>query len=403
VVNSLSSRRFGHGIFGDCPEEEAMLLSIETILAQAGARRDDRTGAVSMPVYQTATFQHPGLGESTGYDYSRSGNPNRTALEETMALLDGGERGFAFSSGMAAIDCTLRLFKPGDSIVATEDPYGGTFRLLRRVYEAMGLKVTFVDTSDIIAVEKALAEMPAAILIESPTNPLLRIADIEAICASARERGVTCVVDNTFLTPWYQRPLALGADVVVYSATKYLSGHNDVLAGIVVTRTQELGERLYFYQNSIGAVPGPWDCWLALRGLKTLPLRLDRQQRNAQTIARWLTGQPHVTSVLYPGLPTHPGHELLKRQASGFGSIISFEVDDAALVKRMLSAVKVFLFAESLGGVESLITLPSVQTHADIDEDIRSRLGISDRLLRLSIGIEGVEDLISDLSSALSA
>jgi cystathionine beta-lyase/cystathionine gamma-synthase len=375
--------------------------SIETILAQAGSRWDEKTGAVSMPVYQTATFRHPRLGKSTGYDYSRSGNPNRTALEQTMALLDAGEKAHAFSSGMAAIDCLLRLFRPGDSLIATEDPYGGTFRLLRNVYQEMGINTSFVDTSDLSAVKKALETGPRAILVESPTNPLLKVADIKAISVAARERGTLVIADNTFLTPWFQRPLLLGADVTVYSATKYLSGHNDVLAGLVVTKTKELGERLYFYQNSIGAVPGPWDCWLVLRGLKTLPLRLDRQQQNAQAIAEWLIGQPRVTKVLYPGLEAHPGHDLLKTQASGFGSIISFEVDDPSLVERMLSTVKVFLFAESLGGVESLITFPAVQTHADMDSDIRSRLGISNRLLRLSVGIEAVGDLIADLASAL--
>ena len=375
--------------------------SIETILAQAGSRWDDRTGAVSMPVYQAATFRHPGLGESTGYDYARSGNPNRTVLEETMALLDGGGRALAFSSGMAAIDCLLRLFHPGDMILVTEDPYGGTFRLLRRVYEKRGLKVAFVDTSDTEAVKEALGSRPRAILIESPTNPLLRVADIPAICEAARKAGVMSVVDNTFLTPWFQRPITLGADAVVYSATKYLSGHNDVLAGVIVTQRKELGEELYFYQNSIGAVPGPWDCWLVLRGLKTLPLRMDRQQQNAKAVAEWLTRQPHVARVLYPGLATHPGHELLKSQSSGFGSIVSFEVDDPELVKRILGTVRIFLFAESLGGVESLITFPAAQTHADMDEEIRCKLGISDRLLRLSVGIEAAEDLIADLAAAL--
>ncbi len=375
--------------------------SIETILAQAGSRWDERTGAVSMPVYQTATFRHSGLGKSTGYDYSRSGNPNREVLEQTMALLEGGERGLAFSSGMAAIDCILRLLKPGDSLIATEDPYGGTFRLLKNVCEEMGIHTSFVDTSDLRAVRSALETGPRAILIESPTNPLLKVADIRAVSVAARERGTLTIVDNTFLTPWFQRPLSLGADAAVYSATKYLSGHNDVLAGLVVTKTKELGEKLYFYQNSIGAVPGPWDCWLVLRGLKTLPLRLDRQQQNARRVAEWLTDRPHVTKVLYPGLEAHPGHDLLASQASGFGSIVSFEVDDPGLVERMLSTVKVFLFAESLGGVESLITFPAAQTHADMDRDIRCRLGISDRLLRLSVGIEAAEDLIADLASAL--
>jgi cystathionine beta-lyase/cystathionine gamma-synthase len=375
--------------------------SIETILAQAGTRWDDKTGAVSMPVYQTATFRHPGLGQSTGYDYSRSGNPNRTILEETMALLDGGERAIAFSSGMAAIDTLLRLFKPGDSLVATEDPYGGTFRLLSKVYEEIGLAVSYVDTSDLGAVREALASRPTAIFTENPTNPLLKVADIKAISELAKERGTLTIVDNTFLTPWFHRPLELGADIVVYSATKYLAGHNDVLAGVVVTKTKEMGERLYFYQNSMGAVPGPWDCWLVLRGLKTLPLRMERQNENAGVVAEWLDRHPRVSRVLYPGLSAHPGHHLMKSQAKGFGSIISFEVDSADLVPRILSNVAVFLFAESLGGVESLITFPAVQTHADMGKDIRCRLGISDRLLRLSIGIEAPRDLINDLEAVL--
>jgi cystathionine beta-lyase/cystathionine gamma-synthase len=375
--------------------------SVETMLAQAGARWDEATGAVSMPVYQTAAFRHQALGQSTGYDYARSGNPTRTVLEETMALLEGGKRGLAFSSGMAAIDCLLRLLKPGDAMVATEDPYGGTVRLLENVYRDMGIEVLFVDTSDAGAVRQALDKGPKLILVESPTNPLLKIADIKTISEAARVRGVITAVDNTFLTPWYQRPLALGADVVVYSATKYLSGHNDVLAGLLVTKTGEMGDKLYFYQNSIGAVPGPWDCWLALRGLKTLSLRLDRQQQNAQAIAEWLTEQPEVRKVFYPGLATHPGHTLLKTESSGFGSIVSFEVKDPDLVPKILSSVKVFLFAESLGGVESLITFPAVQTHADMDRNLRLRLGIDDRLLRLSVGIEAVCDLIDDLDAAL--
>ena len=375
--------------------------SIETMLAHAGTCWDEQTGAVSMPVYQTATFRHETLGKSTGYDYSRSGNPTRTVLEETMARIEGGAQGLAFSSGMAAIDCILRLFRPGDTIVASEDPYGGTFRLLDKVYREMGVEVVFVDTSDIRQVEQTLARRPKAILVESPTNPLLKVADLKAIAQAARENDVLFVVDNTFLTCWFQRPLALGADAVIYSATKYLSGHNDVLAGLLVTKSKELGERLYFYQNSVGAVPGPWDCWLVLRGLKTLPLRLDRQQQNARAVAEWLINQPQVARVLYPGLEMHPGHGLLKSQASGFGSIVSFEVKDPGIVPRILEAVKVFLFAESLGGVESLITFPAAQTHADMGPEVRSKLGINDSLLRLSVGIEAAGDLIADLTQAL--
>ena len=375
--------------------------SIETILAHAGTCRDELTGAISMPVYQTATFRHPGLGQSTGFDYSRSGNPTRAALEEIMAEIEGGARGLAFSSGMAAIDCLFRIFEPGDRVAVTEDPYGGTFRLLVKVVRPMGIDIIFVDTSRIEAVEAVMSAGVKAILIESPTNPMLRIADIPAISRMAKETGALLIVDNTFLTPCFQLPIDLGADAVIYSATKYLSGHNDTLAGVLVAREQELGERLYFYQNSVGAVLGPWDSWLTLRGLKTLALRMERQQKNAQLIAEWLTGHPHVTKVYYPGLAEDPGHDLLKKQSNGFGAVVSFEVDDPALVPEILSRATIFLFAESLGGVESLITFPAVQTHADVDQEMRERFGINDRLLRISTGVEAVEDLIDDLASAM--
>jgi cystathionine beta-lyase/cystathionine gamma-synthase len=376
-------------------------FDIRTMLAQGGTRWDKKTGAISMPVYQTSTFSHPALGQSTGFDYSRSGNPNRQVLEELMASIEGGARGLAFASGMAAIDCLMRLFKPGDSIAVSEDPYGGTFRLLEKVYRPAGIDITYIDASQLTHVESALEKGINAIIVESPTNPLQRIADISGICGLARDRGTLVVVDNTFLTPFFQRPLELGADIVLYSATKYLSGHNDVLAGLIVTRDKDMGERLYFLQNSIGSVPGPWDCWLTLRGLKTLPLRLEKQQHNALKIAQWLAANRRVKKVYYPGLKSHPGHQLLTRQSSGFGAMISFEVDEPEMVPRILSRVKVFLFAESLGGVESLITFPAVQTHADMDEMVRERLGINDRLVRLSVGIEDAGDLIDDLTYAM--
>jgi cystathionine beta-lyase/cystathionine gamma-synthase len=376
-------------------------IKIETALAHAGTCRDPKTGALSMPVYQTATFRHPALGESTGFDYSRSGNPTRGALEETLAEIEGGARGFAFASGMAAIDCLFRIFKPGDTVAVTEDPYGGTFRLLDKIFRPLGIDIIFVDTSHIEAVHDVINGGIKAIFVESLTNPLLKVADIPAICDMAAAKGILTIVDNTFLTPCFQKPLALGADVVIYSATKYLSGHNDVLAGILVTKEKELGDKIYFYQNSIGAVLGPWDSWLTLRGLKTLSLRMERQQENAHKLALWLQNHPKVTRVLYPGLPGHPGHELLKTQSSGFGAIVSFEVDDPALVPHILSYVEVFLFAESLGGVESLITFPSVQTHADVEPEIREKLGINNRLLRLSVGVEAIDDLIADLEQAM--
>lgn len=354
-----------------------------------------------MPVYQTSTFRHPALGQSTGFDYSRSGNPNRQVLEELMATFEGGARGLAFSSGMAAVDCLMRIFKPGDELIVSEDPYGGTFRLFEKVYRPLGIKVAYVDTSKTEAVAGAITKHTRAIFVENPTNPLQRIADIPAICELARDNGIRCIVDNTFLTPYFQRPLELGADIALYSATKYLSGHNDVLLGLIITKEKDLGEELYFYQNAVGAVPGPWDCWLTLRGLKTLPLRMKKQEENAGKIAAWLTTHKRVRKVYYPGLKEHPGHELLGRQSEGFGAMISFEVDDQKIVPKILSRVTIFLFAESLGGVESLITYPAVQTHADMDQQIRERLGINDRLLRLSVGVEDVDDLIDDLAYAL--
>lgn len=376
--------------------------NIATVLAQAGNRRDAKTGAISVPIYQTASFSHPALGQSTGFDYSRTSNPTRLALEETLAAIDGGHRAFAFASGLAAIDGVLRLFRAGDRLVATEDLYGGTFRLFEKIYRPLGLDVLYVNTADLSAVQRALAAPGVrGVFIESPTNPLLRIADIRSIAEYAHARGILTIVDNTFLTPYLQRPLEQGADLAVYSATKYLAGHNDVVAGAVVARTPELAERLAFLQNAVGGILGPQDAWLVLRGLKTLSLRIERQQANAQRIAEWLRSHPHVRAVHYPGLADHPGREVLVREQSGFGGMIALEVDNAARVPGILAGVKVFLFAESLGGVESLITYPSVQTHADIDAATRARLGIHDRLLRLSVGIEDADDLIADLKSVL--
>jgi cystathionine beta-lyase/cystathionine gamma-synthase len=375
---------------------------LATTLAQAGSRRDARTGAVSVPIHQTACFSHPALGQSTGFDYSRTSNPTRLALEETLAQADGGCRAFAFASGLAAIDSVLRLFRTGDRLVVTEDLYGGTFRLFDKVFSPLGIEALYVDTANLAAVRQALAEPRVrGVFIESPTNPLLRIADIRAIAALARARQILTIVDNTFLTPVLQRPLEQGADLVVYSATKYLAGHNDVVAGAVVAATPELADRLAFIQNAVGAILGPQDSWLTLRGLKTLPLRLARQQENAIHLAAWLARHPRVPAVHYPGLPGHPGRAILEREQAGYGAMIAFEVDDPARVPRLLAGVKTFLFAESLGGVESLITYPAVQTHADLDPAVRERLGIHNRLLRLSVGIEAVDDLTADLEALL--
>ncbi len=379
-----------------------MTTSIATQTAQIGLDWDTRTGAVTVPIYQTATFRHPGLGQSTGYDYTRSGNPTRQALEEGMARLDNGCRGFAYSTGMAAITSLLLLFKHGDHLIVTEDLYGGTYRLFEKIFQQYGLEFTYVDTSDEAEVRAALRPNTRALFVESLTNPLLKVADIGALASICKERQLLCIVDNTFLTPYLLRPLDLGADIAIYSGSKYLAGHNDTVCGLVVVKDPALAERVYFHQNAAGAVLGPQDSWLTIRGLKTLAVRLDRQQENARAIAEWLRTQPLVRTVHYPGLPDHPGHELLKRQAKGFGGMIAFEVTDPALVERLLLKTQVISFAESLGGVESLITFPEVQTHADIEPGKRARFGISNVLLRLSVGIEDVNDLIADLDQALN-
>ncbi len=375
---------------------------IETILAQACTRMDKNTGAVSVPIYQTATFAHPELGVSTGFDYSRTSNPTRQALEQLLATADGGHGAFAFSSGLAAIDSTMRLFRPGSRMVVTEDLYGGTFRLFERILKLHDIVPIYVDTTDCSAVAEALAQDSVRCLfVESPTNPLLKVADIRALAAMAKERDVLFIVDNTFLTPFNQRPLEQGADLVVYSATKYLAGHNDVVAGAVVTRTPALSEQIAFVQNGAGAILGPMDAWLLIRGLKSLPLRMERQQKNARALAEWLASHPRVKRVFYPGLPDHPGRSFLEREQAGYGGMLSFEVDDAERVPAILKGVQTFLFAESLGGVESLITYPLVQTHADMDAATLERLGITKALLRLSVGIEHIQDLIADLDAVL--
>jgi len=375
-------------------------MNIATQAAQIGLEWDTRTGAVTVPIYQTATFRHPGLGQSTGYDYTRSGNPTRQALEEGVARLEGGARAFAYSSGMAAIANLLLLFKKGDHLVVTEDLYGGTCRLFDQIFTQYDLTFTYVDTSDVEAVRGAIRPETKALFVESLTNPLLKVADIAALSALCRERGLLHIVDNTFLTPYLLRPFDLGADITVYSATKYLAGHNDTVSGLVAVKDPQLAERVYFLQNSVGAVLGPQDSWLTIRGMKTLSVRLDRQQENAARIARWLAAHPRVRKVYYPGLEDHPGHELLARQARGFGAMVAFEVDEHSLVERLLLKTKVISFAESLGGVETLITFPQVQTHADIPLELRQRLGINDVLLRLSVGIEDADDLIDDLAQA---
>jgi cystathionine beta-lyase/cystathionine gamma-synthase len=376
-------------------------MKITTQAVQIGLEWDSRTGSVAIPIYQTATFRHPGLGQSTGFDYTRSGNPTRQALEDGIARLDGGVRGFAYATGMAAITSLLMLFRSGDHIVVTEDLYGGTCRLFDKVFNQFGLSFSYLDTTDLAAVEAAIRPETRALFIETLTNPLLKFADLPALAELSRRRELLLIADNTFLTPYLLRPLELGADITVYSATKYLAGHNDTLGGLVATNRPELAERIYFYQNSVGAVLAPQDSWLTIRGMKTLGVRLDRQQENALKIATWLESHPRINKVHYPGLPQHPDHNLMKRQARGFGAMIAFEVDKHALVEQLLLKTRLISFAESLGGVESLITFPEVQTHADIPAELRARLGINNVLLRLSVGIEDADDLIEDLRQAL--
>ena len=377
-------------------------MNISTQAVQIGLEWDTRTGSVSVPIYQTATFRHPGLGQSTGFDYSRSGNPTRQSLEDGIARLDGGARGFAYSSGMAAIANLLLLFKSGDHIVVTEDLYGGTCRLFDKVFNQFGLTFTYVDTSDCAKVRAAIRPETRALFVESLTNPLLKFADLPALSSHCREQGLLLIVDNTFLTPYLLRPLELGADITVYSASKYLAGHNDTIAGLVVVKEPQLAEQVYFHQNSVGGVLGPQDSWLVIRGMKTLGVRLDRQQENALKIARWLKSHPAVAKVYYPGLDEHPNHDLMKRDSRGFGAMIAFEVARPDLVEQILLKTRLISFAESLGGVETLMTFPEVQTHADIPPELRASLGINNVLLRLSVGIEDGDDLIEDLRQALT-
>lgn len=361
-------------------------MKINTILAQVGLCTDEKTGSISTPIYQTATFRHPVLGQSTGYDYSRTANPTRQALEEAMTKLEKGQAGFAFSSGMAALTAIMLMFSSGDHFVVSDDLYGGTYRLLEKNFKQFGLNATYVDTSDLQAVIKAfLPGRTKAVLIETPTNPLMKVADIEAISCWAQEKQILTIVDNTFLTPYLQRPLDLGADLVVHSATKYLGGHNDALGGIIVARTKELAERVAFIQNSTGGVLGPQDSWLIIRGLKTLAVRLERQQSNARQIVQWLNRQPNIKQVYYPGI----------------GGMLSFRVQSSEQAENIINRVKIVSFAESLGGVESLITYPTKQTHGDIPQEIRERVGVTDDLLRLSVGIEDIDDLVADLKQAI--
>jgi len=357
-----------------------------------------------VPIYQTSTYAQEAVGKHRGYEYSRTGNPTRAALEQCIAALEGGAHGLAFASGMAAEAAVMQLLKPGDHTLAVDDLYGGSYRLFRRVLEPMGLTFSFVDGSELTAVEKALTDRTRMVWVESPTNPLLKLADIEAIAGICKRRGALLAVDNTFATPYLQNPLELGADMVVHSTTKYIGGHSDAVGGFFATNKQELHDIVKFHQNSVGGVPSPFDCFLVLRGVKTLSLRMREHERNARAVAAYLDDHPEVKQVYYPGLLSHPQHELAKRQMRGFGGIVSFELKgDAERAKAFAAKTRIFSLAESLGGVESLICHPVTMTHGAIPKELREARGVTDGLLRLSVGIEAQADIIEDLEQALLA
>ena len=362
--------------------------------------KTDNYGALSYPIYQTATYAHAGVGKSTGYDYSRLQNPTREQLEKVVASLEGGIDAFALSSGMAAITLLMEIFKPGDHIIAEADLYGGSVRLFDNVSKKNGYEFTYLNCSR-DDIEGAIKENTKAVYIETPTNPMMNVSDISKIAEIAKRHGLYLIVDNTFLSPYFQNPLKLGADIVIHSGTKFLGGHNDTLAGFIVTNNEEVQEKLRFIIKTTGAGLAPFDCWLILRGIKTLGIRMERSQENAIKIANWLKEQPVVKHVYYPGLQEHPGYEIMKKQARGFGSILTFEVDSKERAYHILENVKLIQFAESLGGTETLITYPITQTHADLSKEELDRNGITDRILRLSVGIEGAEDLIADLEAVL--
>ncbi len=374
-----------------------------TLAIHAGQEPDPVTGAVMTPVYQTSTYVQEGVGRHKGYEYARTQNPTREALEACIAALEGATEGIAFGSGTAAIHALMTLLDGGDHVGAGENLYGGTHRLFDQVLSRFGLAFDYVDARDAGAVERAITPESKMLYVETPSNPLMRLTDLEAMAGLADEAGLILVVDNTFMTPFFQRPIELGARLVVHSTTKFLNGHSDMVGGVVVTRDAALAERLRFIQNSVGAVPGPLDCWLALRGLKTLHVRMERSEASARDLAAWLADHPKVEAVHYPGLPEHPQHDLARRQMSGFGGVISLEFDDRDKGTRFLESLEVFQLAESLGGVESLCSHPVSMTHAAVPEAERERMGFSDRLVRLSVGIEDIEDLREDLARALEA
>lgn len=373
----------------------------KTKMIHGGIPGDKTTGAVSFPIYQVSTYEQDEVGVHKGYEYSRTGNPTRFALEELIKDLEEGKKGFAFGSGMAAITAVMMLFSSGDHIILTDDVYGGTYRVMNKVLNRIGIESTFVDTTNLDAIKDAIKPNTKALYIETPTNPLLKVTDIKSTAKLAKEHGLLTIVDNTFSTPYWQTPLTLGADIVLHSATKYLGGHSDVVAGLVVVNNEQLAEDLHFVQNSTGGILGPQDSWLLIRGIKTLGLRMEAHEANTMKIVEFLSEHKAVGKVYYPGLESHPQHAIAKTQADGFGGMVSFDVGSAEKAAEVLSKVKYFTLAESLGAVESLISVPAKMTHASIPAERRAELGITDGLIRISVGIEDVEDLIEDLQHAL--
>ena len=378
-------------------------MEFDTLCIHGNDTRYDSTGAISVPIFQSATFAHPGVGLSTGYDYSRLQNPTREHLEKTIAKLENGIDAMAFSTGMAAIAVLMELFCPGSHIIASDDLFVGSHRLFSHISAKNGLSFDFVDTSDISKTAELIKPETKAIFVETPTNPMMQVTDLAAVSELCKQHGLLLIVDNTFLTPYFQKPLNFGADIVVHSGTKYLGGHNDTLAGFLVVSDEALSEKLRFIYKTTGACLSPFDSWLMIRGIKTLAVRMERQQENAVKIAQWLRTQKKIRSVHYVGLPAHPHYEVSMKQTTGFGAMISFETDSERTALDILEHVKVIQYAESLGGVESLITYPMLQTHADIPKQEREAKGINERLLRLSVGLEAASDLIADLEQALEA
>jgi cystathionine gamma-lyase/homocysteine desulfhydrase len=373
----------------------------KTKLIHGGIFGDPHTGAVSTPIYQVSTYKQESVGNFKGFEYSRTGNPTRHALEELIKDLENGKAGFAFGSGMAAITAVMMLFDSGDHVVLTDDVYGGTYRVMTKVLNRMGISSTFVDTSKVENIEAAIQDNTKALFIETPTNPLLKVTDIQKASLVAKKHKLLTIVDNTFSTPYWQTPINLGADIVLHSATKYIGGHSDVVAGLVVVNSEKLAEELHFVQNSTGGILGPQDSWLLMRGIKTLGLRMEATEKNTRRIVEFLESHPFVGKVYYPGLEEHPNHDVAKQQAGGFGGMVSFDIGSAEKADQLLARIKYFTLAESLGAVESLISVPARMTHASIPAERRAELGIVDGLVRISVGIEDVEDLIADLKQAI--